>query len=68
MMLALYQQATDKLGGDDLGGAAEEALEEVLRGRYGYGSGLGDEVKHQYPPQSHFSVWFSLSPAPYHLR
>ena len=42
-MLALYQQATDELGGD-LGGAAEEALEEVLRGRYGYGSGFCEEV------------------------
>ena len=66
--LAFHQQATDQIEGDDLGGAGEEALGEELGERGGYGSGLEDEVKHQYPPQSHFSVWFSLSPAPYHLR
>ena len=67
MLLAFHQQAADELGGDNLGGAGEEGLGEVFGGRGGYGSGLGDEVKHQYPPQIHFSVWFSLSPAPYHL-
>jgi len=37
--LALHQQAANQLGGDDLGGAAEERLGEVLDGRGGYGSG-----------------------------
>ena len=41
--LALHQQAADELGGDDLGGAGEEGLGEVLGGLGGYGSGL-DEV------------------------
>ena len=50
-----------------LGGAGEEGLGQVLRGRGGYGSGLEDEVKHQYPPQSHFAVWYSLSSAPTHV-
>ena len=40
--LALHQQAADELGGDDLGGTGEEGLREVLGGRGGYGSGLGD--------------------------
>jgi len=35
--LALHQQAADELGGDDLGGAGEEALGEVLGERGGYG-------------------------------
>jgi len=39
--LALHQQAADELGGDQLGGAGEEALGEVLGKRGGYGSGLG---------------------------
>ena len=37
-----HQQAADKVGGDDLGGAGEEGLGEgweVLDGRGGYGSG-----------------------------
>jgi len=38
--LAFYQQAADELGGNDLGGAGEEALGEVLGGRGGYGSGF----------------------------
>ena len=40
--LAFHQQAADQLGGDLLGGAAEEGLGEVLGRRGGYGSGLGD--------------------------
>jgi len=39
--LAFHQQAADQLGGDQLGGAGEEGLGEVLGGRGGYGSGLG---------------------------
>ena len=38
--LALHQQAADELGGNQLGGAGEEGLGEVLGGRGGYGSGL----------------------------
>ena len=37
--MALHQQAADELGGDDLGGAGEKGLGEVLSGRGGYGSG-----------------------------
>ena len=40
--LAFHQQAADQLGGNLLGGAAEEGLGEVLGGRGGYGGGLGD--------------------------
>jgi hypothetical protein len=40
--LPLCHQAADELGGDDLGGAAEEGVGQVLGGRGGYGSGLGD--------------------------
>jgi hypothetical protein len=39
--LAFHQQAADELGGNQLGGAAEEGLGQVLGGRGGYGSGLG---------------------------
>jgi predicted ribosomally synthesized peptide with nif11-like leader len=39
--LALHQQAADELGGNQLSGAAEESLGEVLGGRGGYGSGCG---------------------------
>jgi len=39
--LALHQQAADELGGDDLGGASEDGLGEVLGDRGGYGSGFG---------------------------
>ena len=42
MPLALHQQAGDELGGDLLGGAGEEGLGQVLRGRGGYRSGLGE--------------------------
>ena len=35
----LHQKAADELGGDDLGGAGEEGLGEVLGERGGYGSG-----------------------------
>ena len=38
--LAFHQQAADQLGGNLLGGAAEEGVGEVLGGRGGYGSGL----------------------------
>ena len=41
--LALHQQAADELGGNQLGGAGEEGLGEVLGGRGGYGSGLAVE-------------------------
>ena len=37
--LAFDQQAADQLGGNLLGGAAEEGLREVLSRRGGYGSG-----------------------------
>ena len=43
--LTFHQQASDEVGGDMLGGAGEEGLGErwgLLRGRSGYGSGLGD--------------------------
>jgi len=46
--LAFHQQAADELGGDELGGAGEEALGEVLEGRAGYGSGLGGETGGAY--------------------
>jgi len=39
--LALHQQAADELGSDDLGGAGEEVLGEVLGGRGGYGCKFG---------------------------
>jgi len=39
--LAFHEQAADKLGGEHLGGAGEEGLEEVTEGRGGYGSDLG---------------------------
>ena len=38
--LEFHQQATDKLRGDLLGGAGEEAMGEGLGVRGGYGSGL----------------------------
>jgi len=41
--LAFHQQAADQLGGNLLGGAAEERSwqrREMLDGRGGYGSGL----------------------------
>ena len=37
--LAFHQQASDEVGGDLLGGAAEEGLGECLGERGGYGSG-----------------------------
>jgi len=40
IFLAFHQQATDELGGDDFGGAGEEALGEMLGGRGGYGKAL----------------------------
>jgi len=43
--LAFHQQATDQVGGDELGWAGEEALGEVLGGRCGYGSGFGGWVE-----------------------
>ncbi len=42
--LPFHQQAADELGGDDLGGAGEEGLGEVLGRRGGYGSGFGGWV------------------------
>ena len=44
MRLALHQQAADELGGDNLSGAGEEVVGEVLGERGGYGDG----VQHQY--------------------
>ena len=38
--LAFHQQAANELGGNLLGGAAEEGLGEVLGGRGGYRCGL----------------------------
>ena len=40
MLLVLHQLVADELGGNLLGGAAEEGLGEVLGGRGGYGSGF----------------------------
>ena len=37
--LALHQQATNQVGGDQLGGAGEETLGEEWDERIGYGSG-----------------------------
>ena len=42
--LAFHQQAADELGGNQLGGAAEEGLGEVLGGRGGYRGGFCEEV------------------------
>ena len=42
--LALHQQAADEVGGNQLGGAGEEGLGEVLGGLGGYGSGFFEEV------------------------
>ena len=39
ILLAFHQQAADELGGDELGGAGEEALGKVLDERGGYMSG-----------------------------
>ena len=38
--LAFHQQAADQIGGNLLGGAAEEVLGQVLGGLGGYGSGM----------------------------
>jgi hypothetical protein len=38
--LAFHQQTADQLGGDLLGGAAEEGLREIIRRRGSYGGGL----------------------------
>ena len=46
VLLAFHQQATNQVGGDQLGGAGEEGFGERwggLGGRGGYGSGLDDE-------------------------
>jgi len=50
--LAFHQQAADEFGGDLLGGAGEEGWGEVLEGRGGCGSGLGNQgiLRHQAPP------------------
>ena len=40
MLLVFHQQADNELRGNDLGGAGEEGLGEVLVGRGGYGSGF----------------------------
>ena len=42
--MLLPQQAANQLGGDDLGGAAEEGVGEELGGRGGYGNGFCVEV------------------------
>jgi len=39
--LPFHQQATDKVGGDELGGAGEEGWREVMCKRGGYASGYG---------------------------
>jgi hypothetical protein len=46
--LALHQQAADEVRGNLLGGAGEEALGEVLGGRGGYWSGLGERRRGDY--------------------
>ena len=38
--LAFHQQAADQLGGNELGGAGEEALGEMQGERGGFGSGF----------------------------
>ena len=40
MLLVFHQQSADELGGNHLGGAAEEGLGEVLGGRGGSGGGF----------------------------
>ena len=40
VLLAFHQQATDEVGGDQLGGAGEEGLGERWGVLGGYGSGL----------------------------
>ena len=40
-LLAFHQQVADELRGKLLGGAAEEGVGKVVRGRGGYGSGFG---------------------------
>jgi len=49
IFLAFHQPAADEFGGDDLGRASEEALEEVLGEGGGYGSGLGDRQEEIRP-------------------
>ena len=39
VLLAFHQQATNQVGGDQLGGAGEETLGEEWDERIGYGSG-----------------------------
>jgi len=55
--LAFHQPAANQLRGDDLGGAGEEALGEMLGGRGGYGSGFsqtkGLRVKSKNCPHPH---------------
>ena len=41
VLSAFHQQATDEVGGDQLGGAGEEGLREGWEGFYGFRSGLG---------------------------
>ena len=41
-MPLFHQQGANELGGNLLGGAAEEGVGEVLGRRGGYGGGLGD--------------------------
>jgi len=43
--VVIDQHAADELGGDQLGGAGEEGLGEVLVERGGYGSGYGRWVE-----------------------
>jgi len=42
VLLVFHQQATNQLGGDQLGRAGEEGLGERWERVYGYGSGLGE--------------------------
>jgi len=39
--LPFHKKAADEFGGDQLGGAGEEVLEECWEGLGGYGSGYG---------------------------
>ena len=45
VLLAFHQQATNQVGGDQLGRAAEEGVREGLGKGGGYGSGLEDELR-----------------------
>ena len=45
VLLVFHQQATDEVGGNQLGGAGEEGLGEVLGEVGGYGGGFGEGMQ-----------------------